>query len=151
TRKAGRCPVPGSTIWRLAATGRCPGRCLRLIAGAYSATAILNGRNSWGGAAMSLTSREYLRATRHPWSSVLFVLPLLITYEAGICLVGARNADHLRNGADTWLRWLLSRAGLAEGFWPGLFLGIGLLVWTWWKRKDRPADLLGVWMGTVTE
>jgi hypothetical protein len=100
---------------------------------------------------MSLSSSEYLRATRHPCSSALFVLPLLAIYEIGIWLLGASNADRLRNGADTWLRWLLSRAGLVQSFWTGLLLAIALLAWTWWRRQDRPGDLPGIWMGIVTE
>ena len=30
----------------------------------------------------------YLSATRHPWASFLFLLPLLIAYEVGVFALG---------------------------------------------------------------
>ena len=37
---------------------------------------------------MSQQTSDYLRATRHPRACVLFVLPLLLAYEAGVWLLG---------------------------------------------------------------
>ena len=47
----------------------------------------------------------YLSATRHPWSCLLFLVPLIVVYEAGVVWLGGPQPELLRNGADTWLRW----------------------------------------------
>lgn len=100
---------------------------------------------------MSLTGADYFKATRHPWSSVLFVLPLLVGYEVCVVLLGENQGELLRNGADTWLRWLLGHTGLEQSFWPGILLSILLIVWSWLSRQNRPKDLPNVWMGMVFE
>lgn len=93
----------------------------------------------------------YLSATRHPWSCVTFVLPFVVVYEAGLYWLSADEPDHLRNGADTWLRWGLGRMGFAEAFWaPALLIGI-LIAWSVFRRKDRPRDYLSVWLGMAIE
>lgn len=99
---------------------------------------------------MSSSSR-YGNATRHPWASVAFVLPLLVVYEVGLAFLQPPAGGSLRNGADTWLRWLLGHIGLAQSFWPGVFLALALVGWAWWKRASRPPDLLNVWSGMVIE
>ena len=43
---------------------------------------------------------DYLRATRHPWPCLLFLLPLLAAYELGVHQLGGGQPDALRNGAD---------------------------------------------------
>jgi membrane protease YdiL (CAAX protease family) len=98
-----------------------------------------------------LRSGSYLAATRHPWSCVTFVLPLLVAYEAGLYCLGTDEPDSLRNGADTWLRWGLSRVGFAETLWaPVLLVGI-LVAWSLFRRQDRPRDYLSVWIGMAIE
>ena len=47
---------------------------------------------------------EYLRATKHPWPCLLFLLPLLAAYELGVDRLSGGQPDALRNGADSWLR-----------------------------------------------
>lgn len=94
---------------------------------------------------------EYYAATRHPWAAVVFVLPLLMLYEAGLLSVATGQSDFLRNGTDTWLRWLFARVGLEQSFWPGLLLGISLLAWSWWQRSEPLRDIHNVWMGMVME
>ncbi len=93
----------------------------------------------------------YFQATRHPRACVWFVLPLLLAYEAGILMLGAEQPEALRNGADTWLRWALSQLGLAHAFWPGVFVGLGLLGWAIWRRDGRPSEMPGVWLGMAVE
>ena len=44
--------------------------------------------------------RSYFSATRHPWACILFVLPLLLAYEAGVLSMGPEQPELLRNGAD---------------------------------------------------
>ena len=48
--------------------------------------------------------RNYLRATRHPWACLLFLVPLLFAYELGLLWLGGDNVAAMRNGADAWLR-----------------------------------------------
>lgn len=101
---------------------------------------------------MALGDRTYLTATRHPWAAALFVVPLLAVYEAGVFAQGtATPPEQLRNGADLWLRGLLAAVGLSPLYaGPLLLLGL-LLVWSWLRRRDRPRELLGVWLGMACE
>src|SRR5262249_17983083 len=100
---------------------------------------------------MSQDAGQYLRATRHPWACILFVLPLLLIYESGVWLYGTEQRESLRNGADCWLRWMFSRVGLDQPFWPGVVVGAALVIWALVRRGDRLADLPGVWMGMLVE
>ena len=94
---------------------------------------------------------SYWSATRHPWACVLFVLPLLIFYETGLYLLGPTPPEDLRNGADAWLRGILQRVGISPLYGaPVLLLGV-LLIWSIWRRADRPRDYLGLWLGMVVE
>ena len=54
---------------------------------------------------MQTDADDYWSATKHPWACVLFVLPLLATYEIGLYVLGQYD---LRNGADVWLRFALN-------------------------------------------
>jgi membrane protease YdiL (CAAX protease family) len=101
---------------------------------------------------MALGDRDYWAATRHPWAAALFVLPLLGVYEAGVLAQGnAGPPELLRNGADLWLRGLLAALGLSPLFAAPLVLLALLLAWAWWRRRDRPRELFGVWVGTLCE
>jgi membrane protease YdiL (CAAX protease family) len=93
----------------------------------------------------------YLLATRHPWSCLLFLIPLLLAYECGVIWLGGARPEALRNGADTWLRWGLERLGLTQFYCaPGLVI-IVLLIWSW-LRSDRPGDEpFRVWAGMALE
>ncbi len=94
---------------------------------------------------------SYWTATRHPWACVLFVLPLLVFYEAGLYLLGPTPPEDLRNGADAWLRGILQRVGISPLYGaPLLLLGV-LLIWSVWRRADRPRDYLGLWLGMIVE
>ncbi|HID21124.1 MAG TPA: CPBP family intramembrane metalloprotease [Planctomycetaceae bacterium] len=75
------------------------------------------------------TSQEYWFQSRYPLSCLAFLLPLLVTYELGVLLLGGDRADALRNGADFWLRDLLQRVGLHQPYLlPVLVVGL-LLAW----------------------
>jgi hypothetical protein len=93
----------------------------------------------------------YLPATRHPWPCLLFVLPLLFAYEAGVLLLGGPNAEAVRNGADYWVRCALVRIGLRYFWIPPAVLSLVFIVWAWVRRYDRPGDLVGVLSGMVLE
>ncbi len=100
---------------------------------------------------MAFGGRGYLPATRHPWFCVLFVLPLLVLYEAGLNLMQAPQPDLLRNGADSWLRGALAALGLGHLLWaPGLLLFI-LLLWSLLRSSPGPQDCLSVWIGMALE
>lgn len=93
----------------------------------------------------------YLRATRHPWSCFLFLLPLLIGYEAGVLWLGGDQSLRLRNGADAWLRWALEMFGAGHVLVaPAVVLGV-MIVWSWWRWADRPDDPVTTWFGTAFE
>jgi membrane protease YdiL (CAAX protease family) len=95
--------------------------------------------------------QSYFSATRHPWSCLLFLLPLLAVYEAGVLWLGGAKPEVLRNGADTWLRWGLEAFGLQQLYWPpALVVGL-FLAWSWRERYYRPDNLLGVWTGMLVE
>jgi|SRR5579862_2031841 len=95
--------------------------------------------------------RSYLTATRHPWACIVFVLPLLVSYEIGVLVLGLDQPELLRNGADVWLRWVLSSMGLRQLFWAPCLLMLVLVVWSCRRRADRPDDYVGVWAGMMTE
>ncbi len=93
----------------------------------------------------------YVLATRHPWSCFLFLVPLLAAYEGGVLLLGGPHAEALRNGADTWLRWALELFGLSQLYWAPLLIAGVFVVWSLFRRGDRPADILGVETGMTIE
>ena len=93
----------------------------------------------------------YLAATRHPWPCLLFLLPLLLAYEAGVIWLGGAQPDVLRNGADAWLRWGLDAFGLRQLYWAPVFIVVIFLGWSWVRRWDRPAKLAGICRGMVME
>ncbi|MBI3411271.1 MAG: CPBP family intramembrane metalloprotease [Planctomycetes bacterium] len=100
---------------------------------------------------MSLRSGSYWYATRHPWSCVLFVLPLLVIYEAGLYLLGPTPPEQLRNGADVWLRAGLQAIGLTRPFAAPLVLMSILLAWGLFYREPQHRDRIGVWIGMTVE
>jgi hypothetical protein len=93
----------------------------------------------------------YLRATRHPWACLVFVLPLLIGYEVGVLSLGLEEPNVLRNGADAWLRWILGSLGFHHLIWtPSLLLAV-LLIWHFCTWEKRPGDSVGLWIGMAVE
>jgi membrane protease YdiL (CAAX protease family) len=94
---------------------------------------------------------DYVSATRHPWPCFLFLLPFLAAYEGGVLWLGGTHPEALRNGADTWLHWGLDSFGLHELYWGPALIAAGFLAWSWWRRDDRPYDLIGVYLGMAVE
>jgi hypothetical protein len=94
---------------------------------------------------------RYLGATRHPWPSLLFLLPLLLAYEAGIVWLGGRHPEALRNGADTWMRWGLGAFGLSQLYWPPVLIVVVFTAWSWGRRGDRPQRPVLVGGGIAVE
>jgi membrane protease YdiL (CAAX protease family) len=100
---------------------------------------------------MALSRNNYFSATLHPWSCLIFVLPLLGLYEGGVLWLGAAQPEALRNGADTWLRWALDAFGLTQLYWAPAILAVFLIGWGWLRSGDRPDDLTGLWIGMTLE
>lgn len=93
----------------------------------------------------------YLRATRHPWSSFLFLLPLLICYEVGVYAIAGSEATAARNGADAWLRRMLADYHPLAAAAPPWILVIWLLFWSAWCWGDRPQEMIGTCFGMALE
>ncbi len=71
---------------------------------------------------------DYWDEARTPLSSLLFLLPLIAIYELGVLAMGQDQPDALRNGADFWMRSLLTRAGAEQVLLPVIVIGL-LLGW----------------------
>jgi hypothetical protein len=93
----------------------------------------------------------YLPATRHPWPCLLFILPLLVLYEAGVVALGGLHPETVRNGADHWLRCGLAAMGLSFLWLPPVLLLVLFVVWLVRCPEDRPRDLVGVLSGMAVE
>jgi membrane protease YdiL (CAAX protease family) len=94
---------------------------------------------------------DYYPAVRHPWPCLLFLLPLLATYETGVFLVGGAHPETVRNGADFHLRHWLERVGVTFWWLPPVVLALVFVGWALVRRKDAPRDLLGVLSGMALE
>ena len=93
----------------------------------------------------------YLAATRHPWPCLVFLMPLLLAYEGGVFWLGGKQADALRNGADTWLHSGLRALGLVEMYWAPALIGGAFFIWSILRTRDRPTDLVGICAGMAIE
>jgi Type II CAAX prenyl endopeptidase Rce1-like len=71
----------------------------------------------------------YWSGTRRPLNCLIFVVPLLAAYEAGVVWLGGRDADAFRSGADAWLRDGLEYFGLNRPWLVPTMVIVGLLVW----------------------
>lgn len=96
---------------------------------------------------------DYLKSTRHPFTAVLFVLPLLLFYEIMVVVLGGglAGSNELRNGADAWVRsqLVVNDVSLAWGL-PVMVLAV-LVTLTIWKWKERPARPITAAFGTFLE
>ncbi|WP_425614690.1 CPBP family glutamic-type intramembrane protease [Anatilimnocola sp. NA78] len=91
------------------------------------------------------SSREsYWELSRRPLTSLLFVAPILLTYELGVLTLGQ---GALRNAADVWIRQLLGALGFGQYFLlPLLVCGV-LLAWHHvrhdpWKLQGRVIGIM---------
>jgi len=78
---------------------------------------------------------------------LVFILPILIAYEAGVIWLGGPSADALRAGADAWVRQGLATLGLTDRWLPPIALTSTLLTWHALDRRDwrfHPATPLGM-------
>ena len=75
------------------------------------------------------TSSDYWSDARTPLSSLLFLIPWIVVYEFGVLLMGQGQPDVVRNGADFWMRSMLSHLGLGQGFLLPAIVVSMLLTW----------------------
>lgn len=74
-------------------------------------------------------SESYWSLARSPLHCLIFLLPLLVTYELGILWLGGSQAYQLRNGADYWMRgWLQQQGWETPWLLPALIVA-ALLLW----------------------
>jgi len=83
-------------------------------------------------AALARTADGYWVDSRQPLASLIFIVPLLITYETGLLVLG-HNA--VQNGADAWLRSLLQFLGFSQHFLLPVLTVCILLGWHYTTRR----------------
>lgn len=91
--------------------------------------------------------RTYWAVTRRPLPCLVFVAPILLTYELGVLWLGGASAGSMRTGADAWMRHGLASLGVTDHWFLPLALAVILLVWQSVKRSDwrfKPPVLLGM-------
>lgn len=75
---------------------------------------------------------DYWQQSQQPWTSLVFIAPMLVLYEAGVIALGSVAT---RNGADVWLRTFLDAIGFGQYFLlPVVVWGI-LLAWHFLTRQ----------------
>src|SRR5688500_1908956 len=80
----------------------------------------------------SAPTPSYWRQSQQPWTSLVFIAPMLVLYEAGVIALGSVAT---RNGADVWLRTFLDAIGFGQYFLlPVVVCGI-LLAWHFLTRE----------------
>jgi len=94
---------------------------------------------------------SYLSATRHPWASLVFLLPWVAVYEGGVMLMTDGRPGSLRGGADEWLRLGLAQYGLGQAWVAPLALVAVLLAWSAREWKARPREPVAVAFGMMLE
>jgi hypothetical protein len=86
------------------------------------------------GGSLTIAPTSYVALSRAPRYSVLFALPLLVTYE-GLAAVTSGTNGGLRNGADVLLR---SAFVAVAGPWgPTIFIGVVIAAGVWLVARDR--------------
>jgi membrane protease YdiL (CAAX protease family) len=89
----------------------------------------------------------YWVQSRQPLASLLFIAPLLATYEVGVVILGPYA---IRNGADAWLRCVLDAIGLGQYFLLPILTICILLAWH--HTTHQPWRIHGqVFYGMVAE
>ncbi len=79
---------------------------------------------------------DYWMLAKRPLACLLFLLPLLAVYEAGVIWMGGKNPAQVRNGADAWMRVALESAGVPFGFVLPVLVVVVLLGWHWRVRAS---------------
>jgi len=93
---------------------------------------------------------DYWSEARRPLDCLLFLLPWIAVYEAGILMLADSDPDRIRNGADYWMRSLLNHVGLSQLLLlPTLVVAVLL---TWHVVRRHPWQVrLETQMGMLAE
>lgn len=98
-------------------------------------------------AAMARLADGYWAEAARPLTSLVFIAPLLATYEAGVRVLGAEAA---RNGADVWMRRVLECLDFDQYFLLPILAVSILLGWHYTTRQPWRVSR-GVLSGMVAE
>jgi membrane protease YdiL (CAAX protease family) len=79
----------------------------------------------------ALPRDSYWEISRRPLTALVFIAPILITYELGVLTLGP---DSLRNAADVWVRQFLRLLGFGQYFLLPLLVCGMLLGWHHLRR-----------------
>ena len=71
---------------------------------------------------------KYLKQSRSPFYSFIFILPLFIIYELGISMISSDDLPIIRNGADVLLRRILATVGISGIYGMALMLLLGVVI-----------------------
>ena len=71
---------------------------------------------------------NYFKHSKSPFYSFIFILPLFIIYEFGISAISSDDLPTIRNGADVFLRKVISTIGLNGIYGMGLLLLVGIMI-----------------------
>ena len=82
--------------------------------------------------ALAQFGASYWVQSRRPLTSLVFVVPLLVFYEAGVLVL---RHDAFRNGADVWMRRRLDHLGFGQYFLLPLLSVCLLLGWQHLSRQ----------------
>ena len=91
---------------------------------------------------------NYWNDARRPLSCLLFLIPWIAVYEAGILMLADSDPERIRNGADYWMRSLLMHAGLGQILLLPLLVVAVFLTWhvvrkhPWQLRLDTQLGML---------
>jgi hypothetical protein len=78
---------------------------------------------------------DYWSDARTPLSSLLFLIPWIVVYEFGVLVMGQDQPDVVRNGADFWMRSVLSHLGFGNGLLLPVIVVSMLLTWHILRRN----------------
>jgi membrane protease YdiL (CAAX protease family) len=93
------------------------------------------------------SSDTYWFDSRRPLASLIFLVPWIVIYEAGVLMLGDHRTDELRNGADYWMRSWLSVTGASQVLLLPILVLFGLIGWHLLRRhpwKLNPATQIGM-------
>ena len=83
---------------------------------------------------------SYLKQSKSPFYSFIFILPLFIIYELGISAISSEDLPIIRNGADVLLRKILATIGISGIYGMALMLLFGIVI-AFFINKGRFKEL----------
>lgn len=72
---------------------------------------------------------DYWSEARRPLACLLFLLPWIAIYEAGVLMLSDSDPNNIRNGADYWMRSSLTDSGLSQILLLPTLIFVILLSW----------------------